>query len=594
MHALSEKELLQICRKYEFACPVCEERNTFFRLKPDIVRPGDQEGDGHPRTWRWTKPGFDSVDPKQFFWAICQKCRFAGELDDPEFRTAEKNPEGFKTQYSSSALDRLVAGSLTGKSAVQALGKMIGSKDLFANVIAHFHLGIFSHCLRQHIAPGSLARYYLRLAWIFRDLETYYAGANLEGVKKQLAAIEERWNAELPKHKDYPQAPELVKDEVGALQLSRVYFQRNYETLRESGQEAELRLRGLLAEIGFRIYFLTSIAEDYRKALSFFSGVMQQCQSIINDKSISGGIVNKARGVLDVAKERSRELRDLHKERGPGPAGEQVLVAAAVPAKAKEGAPAAAPAPAPAPAKAKEGEKPVQAPQPKAAPAPAPVPEKAPAAVNGGHRLELDQLTRQVHIFKEENTTLRERVKVLEEDNEKWRQVLGKDPLTGLPNRIFLFRISLPKILRTLQESGPLSCIGLALDQVAKINIEQGWQMGDRMLQEAVKALRTLLAEGEELYRIEGVNFAIFGKMSNLQAKQRGIDLRRQLASANVQVEKTTMPLTASLGVVTVERQLLPSQAEASTAVFQALIEMLGRAKQKGGNTVEVYPNTRF
>ena len=55
MHALSEKELLQICRKYEFPCPVCEARNTFYRLKPDICRPGDQEGDGHPRAWRWSK-----------------------------------------------------------------------------------------------------------------------------------------------------------------------------------------------------------------------------------------------------------------------------------------------------------------------------------------------------------------------------------------------------------------------------------------------------------------------------------------------------------------------------------------------------------
>jgi hypothetical protein len=82
--------------------------------------------------------------------------------------------------------------------------------------------------------------------------------------------------------------------------------------------------------------------------------------------------------------------------------------------------------------------------------------------------------------------------------------------------------------------------------------------------------------------------------MDNLKAKQRGIDLRRLLAGAKVQVEKTTMPLIASLGVVTVEKQLLPSQAEASAAVFQALLETLGRAKQKGGNTVEVYPNTRF
>lgn len=566
MHALSEKELLQICRKYEFACPVCEARNAFFRLKPDVCRPGDQEGDGHPRTWRWYKPGFDSLDPKQFYWGVCQKCRFAAELDDAEFRAAEKDPEGFKYLYASTALHRLVAGSLSGKSAAQALGKMINPMEPFATVLAQFHLGIFSHCLRQRIAPNNLARYYLRLAWIYRDLEAYYAGTNLAGVRKQLEGIEDRWNAELPKHKDYPQTPELVADEIGALRLSRVYFQRNYETLRESGHEAELRLRSLLAEIACRIYLLTNIEEDYKTALSLFSGVMQQCQAIVNDKSIVGGIVSRARGVLDTAKERARELRDLHKERGPGLATGE-----------------------PAFAKAKEEEKgaPTAHVAPKASPAAAP-------ALDGGSRQELDQLTRQVKILEEENTTLRDRAKVLEEDNEKWRQVVGKDPLTGLPNRVFLFRISLPKIIRSVHESGPHSCIGLALDQVARINAEQGWPMGDKILQEAVKSLRTLLAQGEELYRLEGVNFAIFGKMDNLKAKQRGIDLCRQLAGASVQVEKTVMPLIASLGVVTVEKQVLPSQAEAAAAVFQALVEMLGRAKQKGGNIVEVYPNTRF
>ncbi len=416
MHALSEKELLQICRKYEFPCPICEANNAFFRLKPDVCRPGKQENDGHPQVWKWAKPGFDSLDPKQFFWGICQKCRFAGELDDPEFRAAEKDPEGFKGQYASSALDRLVAGTLAGKSAVQALGKMINPKEAFGTVLAHFHLGIFSHCLRQRIAPGNLARYYLRLAWLYRDLEAFYPGANVAGARKQLEAIEDRWNAELPKHKDYPQFPEIVKDEIAALRLSRVFFQRNYETLRESGQEAELRLRGLLAEIAYRIYLLTNIEEDYKTALSFFSGVMQQCQAIVNDKSIVGGIVNKARGVLDTAKERARELRELHKERGPGTGGTDPV----------------------APPKPKEEEKP--APAPKVAPVPAAaavaVAEPAAAPADGASKVHLDQLTRQVNLFKEENTTLRERVKVLEEDNEKWRQVLGKDPLTGLPKKL--------------------------------------------------------------------------------------------------------------------------------------------------------------
>jgi diguanylate cyclase (GGDEF)-like protein len=270
--------------------------------------------------------------------------------------------------------------------------------------------------------------------------------------------------------------------------------------------------------------------------------------------------------MLETTGDRGRELRELYKQRG-GKGGE-----------AEEAAPP-------------KKEKQETAPPPPAKAAPAPRREEPKATAGGA---EVDQLTRQVHLLGEEVGTLRERVKFLEEDNEKWRQLVGKDPLTGLPNRIFLFRIALPKSLRALPQTGPLSCIGLGLDQVARINTEQGWQVGDRMIQEAVKAVRKLLGQGEELYRLEGVNFAIFGRMNNTQARQRGVDIRRQLASASVQVEKTAMPLTASLGVVTVERQVGKSPAEAAGAIFQALIEALYRAREKGGNTVEVHANTQF
>ena len=71
---LTEQELTQICRAYEIPCPICGTSATHFRLKRDMARPAKTEGDGHPLTWKWGKPGFDSVDPKQFFMGVCGKC----------------------------------------------------------------------------------------------------------------------------------------------------------------------------------------------------------------------------------------------------------------------------------------------------------------------------------------------------------------------------------------------------------------------------------------------------------------------------------------------------------------------------------------
>lgn len=120
---MTEKEVLQICRKYEIACPVCSAANSYFRLKPDICRPKETEGDGHPLSWRWSKPGFDSVDPKQFFFGTCQNCRFTGELDDADFRTSPKDPEAYKARFDEEELRQLMSRSSTGKGIAQSLGK---------------------------------------------------------------------------------------------------------------------------------------------------------------------------------------------------------------------------------------------------------------------------------------------------------------------------------------------------------------------------------------------------------------------------------------------------------------------------------------
>ena len=117
-------------------------------------------------------------------------------------------------------------------------------------------------------------------------------------------------------HKDYPRVPALALNEVEALRYSRVYFERNYETLKEAKLEDELRLSLLLAEIGYRLYELTDDVEDYKKAAAYFGGTMQKCLSIVNDKSVVGGAVNRAKEILELAGERGRALRGLNTSRG--------------------------------------------------------------------------------------------------------------------------------------------------------------------------------------------------------------------------------------------------------------------------------------
>ncbi len=165
---LKDQELLQICRSYEITCAFCATKNQFYRFKRDMVRPVKTEGDGHPLSWKWAKSGFEKIDPKQFFLSVCNTCGYTGEVDDAGFRKSGDAPDVYKKDFSSEAVMAFVRGSSIGKGIAQSLINTIDSEAPFGSAISKFHLAVYSHTLRNRIIPGSIARYYLRLAWLFR------------------------------------------------------------------------------------------------------------------------------------------------------------------------------------------------------------------------------------------------------------------------------------------------------------------------------------------------------------------------------------------------------------------------------------------
>lgn len=207
---------------------------------------------------------------------------------------------------------------------------------------------------------------------------------------------------------------------------------------------------------------------------------------------------------------------------------------------------------------------------------------------------ERDRMTRQITVLTDELTQAKGQLESLEADNKKWRQLIGRDALTGLPNKISLFRIQLPKIMREFTSAGPYSCIAISLDQIGRVNQDFGWLMGDKMLRASAKGLRKFLQDGDELYRMDGANFVIAGPMNGNSARQRGTEMRRALGGSTVRVEETAMPLASSLGVVSVEQKVGDSDTDCANAIYTALLQTLYEAKSKGGNVCEVHNSTRF
>ena len=311
----AERDLSQIYRLLKLSCPVCNNPNTFYRLKANVCWPLGREEDGHPLEWGWQIKGFENLDPLRFFFSLCHKCYFAAETENARFRGCTNGAERFRADYSQAGLQWLLLRSVDGRGVAQVLGKNMAEGDLLCRTVVTFHLGIFSECLRRELSPGTLARFYLRLAWVYRQRERYYADTDLAELRRRLKGAAASWAADLPKKRGYPVEPALALSEGSALRQALAFFERNFTLMTEGGLEDELRFKRLVAGIGFRLYRLSGKEEVYQQALRLYSDLMESCLEIIHDRSIVGGVVGRAREFLGISGDNSRKLRQMHKRR---------------------------------------------------------------------------------------------------------------------------------------------------------------------------------------------------------------------------------------------------------------------------------------
>lgn len=578
-----------ICRKYLLRCPICETQNSHNRLKRDIVRPIVTEGDGHPLENKWAVVGYEHINPLEFFWGVCNKCFFAGELESAEFRQAERNIVAYRDLLRPDAIENLKAAASTPDTTTYSLSLRLGSADPVVAIIARFYLGIFSHLQMQKIVPGSIARYYLRIAWILRDLNKYYPKSSLNNIRGSFRKVIKRFDLEVPEGNDYPIKPALVLGEQEALRYAKSFFERNFQMLREAGLEDELRLTNLLAEISFRIYELSMTPEDFKVSSGFYSAVIQKCLGIISDKSVAGGSVNRARQLLDVAGDRGRELRQLNKDITSGKK--------AVPKSAIE-------------ERAPSGDKKVKVTRKRknqsdkgievstdASNVEAPIKTtdlKGEDKKTIRPELTIDAAKKQLAESRKTIAALNGHVQELEDSLKRWRHVAGRDQLTSLPNKNSLLRLTIPKSLKFIKADETFTCYGLLFQQIAPMNIRYGWRAGDQALKSVAIYLKGLLNESEELFRLDGAIFGVWSSVSLNVARPRSAEFRRRFSKGSIKVGQGEMSLQSSIGIVTVEKVVSATADLASEKVFAALMNSIFHARDDGGNTIHIHSSHNF
>jgi len=117
------------------------------------------------------------------------------------------------------------------------------------------------------------------------------------------------------------------------------------------------------------------------------------------------------------------------------------------------------------------------------------------------HHLELSRLRR----FLED--LLSQRTAMLQVSEEKYRTLVHRDPLTGLPNRVLFAELLQHAVRNAERNESPFALLLLDLDNFTTINESLGHSIGDQLLIEVGRRLAAVVPDGDTLARVGGDEF---------------------------------------------------------------------------------------
>jgi diguanylate cyclase (GGDEF)-like protein/PAS domain S-box-containing protein len=159
------------------------------------------------------------------------------------------------------------------------------------------------------------------------------------------------------------------------------------------------------------------------------------------------------------------------------------------------------------------------------------------------------------------------------------------DPLTGLPNRIFL-KDRLDVALAHARRSGAsLAVMFLDLDRFKDVNDRLGHVVGDWLLQRVAERLRDCVREDDTVARLGGDEFVL------LLPQVRQVDGATRVAAKIMARMESPFPkeghdlrVTASIGIA-----LFPQDGDSTDALLKNADQAMYRAKKRGRNAYELF-----
>jgi uncharacterized protein (DUF2225 family) len=235
-------------------CPICGMEHEQTKLKSHLFIEQGRDIDLKPLTILRKKKGLGHIHPAVFFMWHCPYCHFTAarsEYENP-LKDSVVRPEKLKKaivlSYKNDPSIHQVFDLLTPKAYDENM--------TYYNAVQLYLLAIYQMQLVDDFVnkePMNIGRYSLRLAWLYRDIESS------EKLKKNHSAEIKTLTSNVQKH--WPDAP---SDENRALKMSINYYEKTLTgTTTIKSDQAEVDLVLLIS----RIYLKINMLADARKFL---------------------------------------------------------------------------------------------------------------------------------------------------------------------------------------------------------------------------------------------------------------------------------------------------------------------------------------
>jgi len=173
-------------------CPICKTINEYETIKVGAYIEAERDTDFCPKERTWRNSRYQHYNPLLFFTATCSNCFYTREFNN-KFKEW-KEDSYFKTYRLKQIKERYLEQLARADSVIRDIGAELDS-NRYPNetAILKLLLAIFNEKLNEKPDDLDLGRFYLRIAWIFREMQSG-DNDNIHIMQNHLKRVDENYD----------------------------------------------------------------------------------------------------------------------------------------------------------------------------------------------------------------------------------------------------------------------------------------------------------------------------------------------------------------------------------------------------------------